>query len=1066
MTVLRKKICAGCLEEGSCYPMTSEIAAGGRVQKTSPEFISFWESRAKRLDEEVDRIRNSKERAVVYEELARIFLLKLDDDERAAMNFELAAVQNPSDVFILRQVFRFAWRRKDWRRAARMLESEIKQHKDIAYRSRLLLRRAWILERQLDRREDAATLYFENTDLNPLSLWSLSSLSGFLEQKGDLSGFRKICRKIDESGADEKVRRIFTDVLEEIVQKPGVYDVLTEQMNNLVHTIDDPSLKLSILGELGDLLECEYDDADGAAMLWSKVDWADETTVRRNLADLALRNPCLEKRIEHIENGEGSFASPDMNADLLRELADSYDESGDYAAAAAALEKALKIRPLILSMISDFYSYSTMIGDADLIVHAILSRAQAQKTGPRAARCYVEAARILEQKEKEAYAIGEYYAMALKADPDSLDAAEGLVLNWGTAKKWKELTDILISSADRCEEKKREVDLLEAAARISLEGLEDHKQGMHLLNRVLVIEPDNLKATIRLAALYKDMEEWQESAALYARLADRSDKEEIRRNAALQAAGLYARNLGNPQAAAPLVRQVLEQDPGDHEALYVQALVSRADGRLEQAGKIFRKIADGLSNPREKVPYLLELADMLIKDAGDISAGIKVLEESSAYPQGSKAVDRLVEIWKEQGARSRIAGLYRRHMDLLSPGSPAWHQRALDLAGLLVNELKRPEEAEEILDMIEDVWPDREEAVILRARILESNGNKREAEALIRNLININPASEGPLSAFMKMMDRAENASGFYRAAQALEVAGYTMDDESTVYSELKQKAVSMDGTDADLDVDAMLPKEINHSFMKIMKILMPAMDRLLLPSISEAGFEKSDRLRRSDYPAIFRILKKTGAWTGIKKLHSYVSGSSENELAVASSSPVSLILPRNVDSLETKQLLFDAAGVLILVHTGLVYLYRQPAQRIKSLIKGGMLAAGVKNSKIESLGLDDVEDECTDDLRPLLSRREKKKLAEEVGGMYVQEPVDWGKMKLGVEKLRARCGFAACLDIDVSLRRVWHREQGSRPFPDRTDGDFRQWIETNETARDLLSFSIGNYILEKYPLR
>ena len=610
------------------------------------------------------------------------------------------------------------------------------------------------------------------------------------------------------------------------------------------------------------------------------------------------------------------------------------------------------------------------------------------------------------------------------------------------------------------------MDLLEAAARISIEGLEDHKQGMHLLNRVLVTEPDNLKATIRLAALYKDMEEWQESAALYARLADRSDKEEIRRNAALQAAGLYARNLGNPQAAAPLVKQVLEQDPGDHEALYVQALVSRADGRLEQAGKIFRRIADGLSNPRKKVPYLLELADMLIKDAGDISTGIKVLEEAAGYPQGSKAVDRLAEIWKEQGAKSRIAGLYRRHMDLLSPGSPAWHKRALDLAGLLVNELKRPEEAEEILDLIEDVWPDREEAVILRARILESDGKESEAEALVRNLITINPASEGPLKAFMKMMDRAENVSGFYRAAQALEAAGYSLGDDVTVPSELDQKAVSMDGTDVDLDIDAVLPEEINHSFMKIMNISMPAMDRLLLPSISEAGFEKSDRLKKSDYPQIFMMLKKTGAWTGIKKLHSYVSGSSENELAVASSSPVSLILPRNVDSLETKQLLFDAAGALILVHTGLLHLYRQPEERMKSIIKGGMLAAGVKNSKLESLGLDDVEDEFTDDFRRLLSRREKKKLAEETGGMYVQEPVDWKKMKLGVEKLSARCGFAACLDIGISLRRVWQRKMGSRPLPDRTDDDFRQWIETDETARDLLSFSTGNYILEKYPLR
>ena len=148
------------------------------------------------------------------------------------------------------------------------------------------------------------------------------------------------------------------------------------------------------------------------------------------------------------------------------------------------------------------------------------------------------------------------------------------------------------------------------------------------------------------------------------------------------------------------------------------------------------------------------------------------------------------------------------------------------------------------------------------------------------------------------------------------------------------------------------------------------------------------------------------------------------------------------------------------------MHLYRQPEERMKSIVKGGMLAAGVKNSKLESLGLDDVEDEFTDDFRRLLSRREKKKLAEETGGMYVQEPVDWKKMKLGVEKLSARCGFAACLDIGISLRRVWQRKMGSRPLPDRTDDDFRQWIETDETARDLLSFSTGNYILEKYPLR
>jgi tetratricopeptide (TPR) repeat protein len=255
------------------------------------------------------------------------------------------------------------------------------------------------------------------------------------------------------------------------------------------------------------------------------------------------------------------------NASAYSELGTWFGGQKQYACASEAYRKALTLDPgsSRLSYLLGLSLYS-----AGNLQEAVLALQESIQIAPEVLKPHLLLGAALDRLQRKTEAEAEWRA-ALKIDPDSTTALDGLAKHLVDDKKYGEAVGLLHSTAA---DESLTLDL--AQAYVGLKRLDDASK---LLTSALEKKHLSLPLANTLAAVYLKQVRYQAAVKL-------TEKTVRQHPSDFQTQRLYLQALvlaGNTAIARPLAHKLLAQSPHNFDLLYMNGVLERDAGEFEAA---------------------------------------------------------------------------------------------------------------------------------------------------------------------------------------------------------------------------------------------------------------------------------------------------------------------------------------------------------------------------------------------------------------------------------------------------------------------------------------------------
>jgi tetratricopeptide (TPR) repeat protein len=254
-------------------------------------------------------------------------------------------------------------------------------------------------------------------------------------------------------------------------------------------------------------------------------------------------------------------------------------------------------------------------------------------------------ARLLEAPLGRAPDAIEAWRSALSARPDDQDAFVALERLLSAAARSGELVDVL--------EKHLEITTAAAerkaiATRIAVlydDALKQREQAVRAWETVLEIDPKDADALEALAQLHAAGGAYRELTDVYARKLELSDRREERRLLFAQSARIFEENLTEPDQAVDQLRRLLEETPGDPEALTSLDRIFTNEGRHADLVEVLDIRAGFAKSAEERDGISFRAARITETELSDVEAAISryqgILAATPAHGETREALSNI-----------------------------------------------------------------------------------------------------------------------------------------------------------------------------------------------------------------------------------------------------------------------------------------------------------------------------------------------------------------------------------------------------------------------------------------
>jgi tetratricopeptide (TPR) repeat protein len=276
--------------------------------------------------------------------------------------------------------------------------------------------------------------------------------------------------------------------------------------------------------------------------------------------------------------------------------------------------------------------------------------------------------------------------------------------------------------------------------------------GEHL-SRALEKAPATLKASVMLATVKM-------------RSGDFKGAEEVLKNAvqkspgsidALIASGRLYLLLKNPQAAAEQFRLALKLDPHHGPALLDAAALALRSGSKEEAGKLYRRLAD-LRDRRYRPLYA-----MFLMEQGNLNGAIAELERLAAADRDDRQIrSRLVSTYLASGRVADAEKLLAQALDRNPEDSDALLQRAAIHASA-----KKWPEAEKDLALAHHYHPDNVQIPLVQAEIHRAQGKPLLERKDLNEALRLDPGLLGTRIRLSQLLIESKSAKSAVEVMKA-----------------------------------------------------------------------------------------------------------------------------------------------------------------------------------------------------------------------------------------------------------------------------------------------------------
>ena len=331
----------------------------------------------------------------------------------------------------------------------------------------------------------------------------------------------------------------------------------------------------------------------------------------------------------------------------------------------------------------------------------------------------------------------EVYRDVLELDPQNEDALDHLEALYTAEEDWNAVQDILLRRLEVSEPGTQISIYFQLAdlASLKMEAMDDAVSYYH---QILELEASNLDAVLKLEAILTTAEKWYELVEVLRRHAGimaaggdvHGEVEQL-----VRAAGIWSRELENPDAAAELLEEILQRD--EHN---VQALGGLA--RIYETTEQWSRCQEVLQQALALEPELDEAAELefrvglvKLKQGGEAEeAAIHFTTALEFNPGHVEARDALEEHARSKGDWDQVAELLQVKVGQVEQEE----QLALfkELGQIFGDKLDRPDDSVAALEAAQDLAPDDVEVLSPLADAYYGANRYDDAEPLLEQLLS------------------------------------------------------------------------------------------------------------------------------------------------------------------------------------------------------------------------------------------------------------------------------------------------------------------------------------------
>ncbi|MCG5055631.1 MAG: hypothetical protein KA712_21960 [Myxococcales bacterium] len=253
-----------------------------------------------------------------------------------------------------------------------------------------------------------------------------------------------------------------------------------------------------------------------------------------------------------------------------------------------------------------------------------------------------KAAMVLETHVGDRARAIETWRRALEANPENENAFVTLERLLETDGRTAELVGVLEKHADAALDGNNRLRLTRRVARLAEGELADAGRAIAAWNQVLDLADGDTEALESLARLFESAERWPALAEVYQRQIDASQDVQQARALRFALAALLEMRLDDAAEAAACLRHVLDEFPGDAEALDGLDRLYTREGQNLELLEILDRRAQVATSPADADAFAFRAAALVHKDLSDLHGAIeryqRIVERTPAFKPAREAL--------------------------------------------------------------------------------------------------------------------------------------------------------------------------------------------------------------------------------------------------------------------------------------------------------------------------------------------------------------------------------------------------------------------------------------------
>ena len=976
------------------------------------------------LRREADTLTNPAERATTLLKVAELCEERLDRADQAAEVYqEILRLGHDFDAAI-RGLVRIYSAAGLWNALSRALKTAYEHAADDRTKAAILVRSAEVAGDKLGNLDSAAENLERALELQPNRVTILSQLERISVARRDWRRATAVSTALAQHETDPRLyaaRQIRIAVMKETQLDPP--ESGAEHYRLALETVPDHPVALRAL-ELAYLRSRNW---DGLIALYQR----DALLTKLNQRKVVLFTRGAEVAENRLQDDKRA-------ADL-------------YA-------RALELDAHYLPALHGRRRIAERAGDTNLVLETLQAEGTVSADVAHAKEVLFEAARVRQDRLGDIQGAVETYKMVLKRSPDHLGAFNRLEAIYLEQEAWHPLLDLLQRRAAAISDPIEQAKLLEAAAEITQDRLQDVDAAVELYREVLTRDEQNPQALVRLGPLLFRRDAWDEAIDVFHRTLS-ATQESGPQFTALKALGIiYQEHRVDLVKSVQSFQAALQNSPGDTECLRRLATVYQGAQDWNSSVNVLLRLAEAEPSSEAKIKTLLELGRIYHEGANDRANAIlayrKVLEIDSG---NSESVLKLTELYEAERDWHALADVTATYVRMLPPEEK--HRAAplhLKMADVFENRLNDDTRAINALKYALEAQPDLVPALEHMARLYAKDPDSYpQSVAAHRHLLRIDPFRVTSYREMHRMFERLGQHDKAFVTSEVLVLLRSQQQDEDLYYHEHKSRvAPRAFGQLTDADHERLLVHPIERGAMReVLAILGGELSRMYPGDLAPYELNRSaDRQGPRSMHPMRMLAMELAEVVGAPPFEVLITKKHELGLFIENTKPPSLIIGTDVGRrIQDKDQRFLVARQLERLRGGHHLLDRIPDAELETILWSvGKMANPGASVPVDSSRLDAM----TRALTKTLSTRARRDL-ETVGRRLFKTHVDVAKHRRAAYASANRAGLAVTNDLEVAVRHIARAHPDVRPVWRDADGA-RESIGKVEEIRDLLNYAVS----------